>query len=132
MAKRSPLAREEIGLLMSFANAPEAFTQEAIGRLEAGLTSEEMLDFFARAGLSRRVAASLIEPEPGEGADLPWAQRSLSYRRATIATIAIPGLASIAFSIGGGDSLWRVVQWAALVGGLGWLVYKVIVVISPR
>lgn len=132
MAKRHPLAREEIGLLMSFAKTPEAFTTDAIERLVAGMTTHEFLDFFSRAGLPPRTAASMIAPEDGEQADLPWAQRSLSYRRAIVGTISVYVVGVIVLSILGGQPLGRVVGTVLTVGGLGWLVHKVIVVLSPR
>lgn len=131
MAKRHPLAREEIGLLMSFAKTPEAFTADAISQLEAGLTSEQLLDFFAKAGLPASTAAAMIAPEPGEAADLPWSSRSVAYRRATVVTIAAPAVIVTLINIAGGQPIERIVVMAGLLGGGGYLLYRLIVWITP-
>lgn len=132
MEDRHRLGREEIGILLSFAKRPEIFTDEWVDRLQRGVTTSELTEFFASAGLPERTAAQIAfsNESPHEHARSDWEGYGHGFRRVTawlivigIAIFLVPGFQSAdPFSYVG-----RVL--AAAVVGL--LLYSVIVRLAP-
>lgn len=118
---------------MSFANRPEAFTDSWIKRLEAGVSREQLLEFFDRAGLPMSTAARIIAPDPGDGssADLPWGDRSRSYRWGVVGLLLAFVMPATVFALfESGATVGRTLGLSFSFAVTGWLVYRLIVRLS--
>jgi len=118
---------------MSFAHRPEAFTDSWIKQLEAGVSRQQLLEFFDRAGLPMSTAAHMIAPNLGDGssADLAWGDRSRGYRRGVVGLLLAFVTPAVAFALFDSDaSVGRTVALSFSFAITGWLVYRLIVRLS--
>lgn len=127
--KRYQIEREEIGLLLSFARRPEAFTTEWTDRLQRGVDLDELRGFFKAAGLPNSTLAELVGTDAVDAGRprVEWSQRNLSYRRATIGLIVLLVVGAVGPAMTAGNDLIGSVVLSLGFLLVGYAIYRLIV-----
>lgn len=129
---RYKVSREEIGIMLSFAKRPHAASQAWIQRLQAGVTKDELLEFFGLAGLPLTEASRIMAADTSRGTpvDEPWSARSTTYRRAVLGVLVVYVAITLALSAAAGASPMSLVALVLTLAAVGLLIHKVIVRLS--
>ena len=131
--ERIQVSREEVGLLMSYATRPHRLTEELVQQMVNGVTGPELLGIAAWVGLPQSTAVRLVDANrPTKPADRN--RRGVGdtrFRRALVGILVVMLIANIATTIASDVSAVGVVLIAGAGAGAAYLVYRVIVAISP-
>lgn len=130
--RRYRLAREEIGILLSFAKRPAACTAEWMARLERGVLRSELMEFFTVAGLPERTALRMVtESGSATPIDTTGQGERGAYRRALLGLVLVYVVFAVGIAIASGGSPARVVGLIIGFIVIGLLVHRSITRLSP-
>ena len=131
-SRRYRLAREEIGILLSFAKNPDAVTEDWVRRLQIGVREDELMEFVVLAGLPSNMVERLVEidsmDEAGAGTNPLY--RRTGYRRAIIGVLAVYVLFAVVINFASESDMLRSFSLAAGFIVAAIVIYRVIARIS--
>lgn len=118
--------------MLSFAKRPHAVTQAWILRLQAGVSKDELLEFFGLAGLPLTEASRILSAETTKGTpvDNDWSDRSAGYKRAVLGVLLVSVVGAVATSIAAGEGPFGILAIATALVLAGVVLHKVIVRLS--
>lgn len=118
--------------MLSFAKRPHAVTQEWTLRLQAGVSKDELLEFFELAGLPVTEASRIMSAETTRGTpvDDDWSARSAGYKRAVLGVLLVCIVAAVAPSIAAGVGPFGILALATTLVLSGVVLHKVITRLS--
>lgn len=131
--ERIQVSREEVGLLMSYATRPHRLTDELVEQMVNGVTGPELLEIAAWVGLPQSTAIRLVDANrPTNPADRN--RRGVGdarFRKALVGILVVMLITNVATTIASDVSGVGVVLLTGAGAGAAYLVYRVIVAISP-
>ena len=118
--------------MLSFAERPHAVTQAWMRRLQAGVSRDELLEFFELAGLPLTEASRVMSAETKSctPVDDEWAARSAGYQRAVLGVLLVYVFFAVALNIAAGGTPFGTLVFAATLAVSGFVVHRAIVYLS--
>lgn len=128
---RLRISREEIGLLLSYATRPDRLTEEAVDRLVAGVTGEELTEIVEWVGLPESMAVRLADANRSTA---ERTRRGLGpdprFRRALFGIVVFMSLGNTALLVASDAGPFALVFGIAATALGGFLVYRLVFAIS--